>query len=1070
MIRRKMKQIIALLLIACTVLECMMPISAVAASGFKVRNSAPSTDNKYYYSSKYNANVSIDGAAGWGKKYNMPNCTTYVLGRVYEITGSKFQISGNAGEYFSNNKASGKYSYSTDPYEPQLGAVVCFDTFNTKTGTKMAGHVQVVEKIGSDSKGKYICVSESNYSARDNWDGEGAKAKKGHEFNYLKIYLKDLDSISEGRGTLYFTSLEDNDGYKNSEEVGIKHNCYVGMKFQGYIYTMETMELSKNSLTLEFGEISVIKVTSDIPEGETVTWKSSNTSVAVVTSSKNGIGTITGAGAGTAVITAMCGTSMVATCEVKVESENGETYTLTNTGTSGITQTSARINAKISPGVVVEEAGFFFGTSKSNMTKKKESVNCYTETVWYDLGTGKWWNKLSPGTKYYYQLYVVINGTTYKTEISSFTTANAESFSLNNTAVTNLSTTSATINAKLSPGKTIEKAGFYFGTSSSNLTKKTENVGKYTETVWYDLGTGKWCGALTPNTKYYYRFFVVIDGVEYKSSLTSFTTPANKIITGSSKFSSQKAEDITETSAKIGVFYPEDIYDDVGFYFGKTNDLATMKKTSEYKYGGSPSTSYYNSYKLGVKYDGYGYKWWEPLETGTRYYYAFYIVKDGIEYVSGMKYFITKGTKSVTNVSVDAYPTKREYTVGEKIDTTGLKLSVSYSNGSTTTITSGFTVMGNTNTIGGKQVTVTYEGYSFKYNITVINPLKSISLSEDSIALDINDVKTLAVVYNPTDTSDSKAVTWSSSDEGVATVVGGMITAVGEGNCVITATCGNVKATCEVVVENRVPLQIYFQPETQVINEGEDAYFTIIAKGEEITYQWQYSCDGIEWLNSNLDGNKTDTLKVSVTEQKNGHLYRCLVEDKYNNLLISDVAKLETENPFKDVAEGQYYYEPVLWAYNNGITSGLNETEFAPDKSCTRGQIVTFLWRAAGKPQSSITSNPFKDVSPNAYYTEAILWAYENGITSGLTTTEFGPEETCTRAQIVTFLWRAFGKQEPTITTNPFVDIQSEAYYYKAVLWAVENGITAGTSATTFGPEDSCTRGQVVSFLYRAYN
>ncbi len=174
-------------------------------------------------------------------------------------------------------------------------------------------------------------------------------------------------------------------------------------------------------------------------------------------------------------------------------------------------------------------------------------------------------------------------------------------------------------------------------------------------------------------------------------------------------------------------------------------------------------------------------------------------------------------------------------------------------------------------------------------------------------------------------------------------------------------------------------------------------------------------------------------------------------------------------NPFADVAEGQYYYKPVLWAVENGITAGVSENKFAPGQSCTRAQIVAFLWRAAGCPEATTAINPFTDVPSNVYYTKAVLWAVENNITAGMSATEFGPEETCTRAQIVTFLWRAFGKQEPTTSTNPFTDVPANAYYAKAVLWAVENNITAGVSATKFGPEVACTRGQVVSFLYRAY-
>ena len=175
-------------------------------------------------------------------------------------------------------------------------------------------------------------------------------------------------------------------------------------------------------------------------------------------------------------------------------------------------------------------------------------------------------------------------------------------------------------------------------------------------------------------------------------------------------------------------------------------------------------------------------------------------------------------------------------------------------------------------------------------------------------------------------------------------------------------------------------------------------------------------------------------------------------------------------NPFKDVKKSDFYYTPVLWAVANKVTSGTSATTFEPNAACTRGQIVTFLWRAAGSPAPKRSHNPFKDVGSNQYYYKAVLWAVENGITSGASATTFEPNAACTRGQIVTFLWRAAGSPAPKRSHNPFKDVGSNQYYYKAVLWAVENGITAGTSATTFEPNAACTRGQIVTFLYRSKN
>ena len=170
---------------------------------------------------------------------------------------------------------------------------------------------------------------------------------------------------------------------------------------------------------------------------------------------------------------------------------------------------------------------------------------------------------------------------------------------------------------------------------------------------------------------------------------------------------------------------------------------------------------------------------------------------------------------------------------------------------------------------------------------------------------------------------------------------------------------------------------------------------------------------------------------------------------------------------FVDVSTSAYYYDAVAWAVENGVTSGTSATTFSPDAACTRAQAVTFLWRAAGSPAPKSSVNPFADVSASAYYYDAVLWAVEQGITAGTSATTFSPDATCTRGQIVTFLYRADGTA--TTSNNPFTDVADNAYYAGAVKWAVAEGVTAGTSATTFSPDASCTRAQIVTFLYRAY-
>lgn len=171
------------------------------------------------------------------------------------------------------------------------------------------------------------------------------------------------------------------------------------------------------------------------------------------------------------------------------------------------------------------------------------------------------------------------------------------------------------------------------------------------------------------------------------------------------------------------------------------------------------------------------------------------------------------------------------------------------------------------------------------------------------------------------------------------------------------------------------------------------------------------------------------------------------------------------ELSFVDVAKSDYYYDAVKWAVENGVTTGVTDTIFAPGNPCTRAQTVTFLWRAAGMPQAANRVNPFTDVSVNDYYYEAVLWAVENGITGGTTATTFSPNATCTRAQVVTFLWR-YSKEDASILPM-FTDVAEGDYYYGAVAWAVENGVTTGVTDTSFVPGNPCTRGQIVTFLYR---
>lgn len=205
---------------------------------------------------------------------------------------------------------------------------------------------------------------------------------------------------------------------------------------------------------------------------------------------------------------------------------------------------------------------------------------------------------------------------------------------------------------------------------------------------------------------------------------------------------------------------------------------------------------------------------------------------------------------------------------------------------------------------------------------------------------------------------------------------------------------------------------------------------------------------------------------VSLTDAGNGKYTFTMPRSKVTvEAAFSEIMEEPETLPFADVPTGAYYYDAVAWAVENGVTGGTSATTFSPDNACTRAQMMTFLWRAAGSPEPESNVNPFADVSSSAYYYKAVLWAVENGITSGTSATTFSPDATVTRGQTVTFLWRNAGS--PAASGGSFADVASDAYYAPAVAWAAREGITGGTSATTFSPDNACTRAQIVTFLWR---
>ncbi len=242
----------------------------------------------------------------------------------------------------------------------------------------------------------------------------------------------------------------------------------------------------------------------------------------------------------------------------------------------------------------------------------------------------------------------------------------------------------------------------------------------------------------------------------------------------------------------------------------------------------------------------------------------------------------------------------------------------------------------------------------------------------------------------------------------------------------------------------------------------------------EPAWNWEVDGTATSIFSCVHDSVHTVTVEASVDieETDTGYLYTAFVEFEgrtYTDSKEEEIDPIPFKNPFVDVKESNYYYDAVLWAAENNITSGIDATHFGPQNKVTRAQVVTFLWKASGSPEPTTTENPFTDVKKSSSYYKPILWAAENGITSGTDATHFSPSKECTRAQIVTFLWKYAGSPEPTITENPFSDVSKNSGYYRAILWAYENKITAGTGKQ-FSTNAVCTRAQTVVLLYHYAN
>ena len=445
----------------------------------------------------------------------------------------------------------------------------------------------------------------------------------------------------------------------------------------------------------------------------------------------------------------------------------------------------------------------------------------------------------------------------------------------------------------------------------------------------------------------------------------------------------------------------------------------------------------------------------------------------------------TPEPKMLESIAITTQPNKTEYELGDAFDAAGMVVTANYSDKSSADVTASCTnnAPAQFDTVGNQTITVTYTEGKVTKTADVTVTVKEKTPPVEKVA---------APVISPNGTTfiGTQTVTITSATPGAQiyyTTDGSMPSAKSNPYTMpltIASSCAIKAIAIKDGMEDSAVTTAYFTlyvppivvPGTTpsvasypitVLNAKNGtvaASHKTAPKGATITLTVApdkgFAMDGL----AVVDGAGA---AIKLTDMGNGK-YTFIMPASKVTVEGSFKAAGAAVNPFVDVLPSDYCYDAVLWAVNQGVTSGVSSTMFAPNQPCTRAQIVTFLWRAAGSPAPKSASN-FTDVPADAYYAKAVAWAVENGITGGTGDGKFSPDATCTRAQAVTFLYRASGS--PAVSGSAaFTDVAADAYYAAAVAWAEKNGITGGIGGGLFGSNQSCTRGQIVTFLYRTYN